>query len=204
LQDLVTPYSERMAALPLPTHPLSDAVVTLRPWRREDVPIKAVWGRDEAIVRWTEIPANNTEEAALAWAVRAEEAREAGRAVALAIVDAKLDVLLGSCDIRRPDLDDSALGEVGFLLVKGARGRGIATRAVGLLVEWSFRELGMERIQGLVHPDNPPSARVLERVGFRREGLLRRCRVGEAGREDRILFSVLPDEFVLPAPPTEG
>jgi [ribosomal protein S5]-alanine N-acetyltransferase len=193
-----------MSAFPLPKPPLSDAVVALRPWHQEDAPIKATWGRDAAIVRWTEVPANNTEEAALAWAARAEEARQAGRAVALAIVDAKLDVVLGSCDIRRPDPDDAALGEVGFLLAKEARGRRIATRAVGLLVAWSFRELGMERIQGLVHPNNPRSARVLERLGFRREGLLRRYRAGEAGREDRILFSVLPDELVLPAPPTEG
>jgi RimJ/RimL family protein N-acetyltransferase len=178
-------------------------VVALRPWRREDAPVKAAWGGDPIIVRWTELPANNTEEAALAWAARTEEARQAGRAVALAIVDAGLGVVLGSCDIRRPDPDDAALGEVGFLLAEGARGRGVATRAVGLLVDWSFRELVMERVQGLVHPDNPPSVGVLERLGFRREGLLRHYRAGKSGREDRILFSVLPDELVLPAPDTE-
>jgi RimJ/RimL family protein N-acetyltransferase len=155
-------------------------------------------------VRWTDVPANNTEQAVLAWMTDAEEARQAGRAVALTIVDARLDVVLGSCDIRRPDPDDAALGEVGFLLAEEARGRGVATHAVGLLVEWSFRELGMKRVQGLVHPDNPRSAGVLERLGFRREGLLRRYRAGEAGREDRILLSVLPDELVLPAPLTEG
>jgi RimJ/RimL family protein N-acetyltransferase len=193
-----------MPAFPFPKPPLRDGFVALRPWLREDAPIKAAWGQDADIVKWTEVPANNTENAALARTARAEEARQAGRAVALAIVDAKLGVVLGSCDIRRPDPDDAALGEVGFLLAKEARGRGIATRAVGLLVEWSFQELGMERIQGLVHPDNPRSARVLERLGFRREGVLRRYRPGEAGREDRILFSVLPDELVLPAPPTEG
>jgi RimJ/RimL family protein N-acetyltransferase len=120
----------------------------------------------------------------------------------LAIVDARLEVVLGSCDIRRPDPDDAALGEVGFLLAEEARGRGVATRAVGLLVDWSFRELGMERVQGLVRPDNPRSAKVFERLGFRREGLLRGYRAGEAGREDRVLSSVLPDELVLLAPPT--
>jgi RimJ/RimL family protein N-acetyltransferase len=188
-----------MSALPLPKSPLSDGVVALRAWRREDAQIKAAWGQDEVIVRWTEIPADHTEEAAHAWAARAEEAREEGRAIALAVVDAKRDVVLGSCDIRRPDPEDAALGEVGFLLAEEARGRGMATRAVGLLVEWSFRELGMERVQGLVHPDNPSSARVLERLGFKREGLLRRYRAGENEREDRIMFSVLPDELVLPA-----
>jgi RimJ/RimL family protein N-acetyltransferase len=190
-----------VSALPLPDPDLSDGVVALRPWRREDAAVKASWGRDPLIVQWTEVPANNTEEAALARAASAEEARKAGRAVALAIVDAKSGMVLGSCDIRRPDPDDAALGEVGFLLAEQARGRGVATRAVGLLVDWSFRELGMERVQGLVHPENPRSAEVLQRLGFRREGLLRHYRAGESGREDRILFSVLPDELVLVAAP---
>jgi RimJ/RimL family protein N-acetyltransferase len=155
-------------------------------------------------VRWTEVPPDDTEEAALARTARAEELRKAGRAVALAIVDAGSGTVLGSCDIRRPDPDDAALGEVGFLLAEHARGRGLATRAVGLLVGWSFRELGMERIQGLVHPENPRSAEVLQRLGFRREGLLRDFRAGKAGREDRILFSILPDELVPVATPSDA
>jgi len=188
-----------MRSLPFPEPQLSDGVVALRPWRDGDASAKAAWARDAVLVRWTGVPENYTEEAARARAVTIEEERKAGRAVALAIVDATSGVLWGSCDIRRPDArDDPALGEVGFLLSPDARGRGIATRAVGLLVEWSFRELGMERVQALVHPDNPRSAGVLERLGFQREGLLRRCRPGEAGREDRILFAVLPDELVSP------
>ena len=68
-----------------------------------------------------------------------------------------------------------------------ARGRGAATRGVGLLVGWAFRELGMRRIQALVHPDNAASAAVLERLGFEREGLLRSYRPGGDG--DRIMFA---------------
>ena len=184
----------RVSALPFPEPQLSDDVVALRPWRREDAPVKASWDRDPAIVRWTEIPANNTEEGVLAWAARTEEARQAGRTLSLAIVDARSGVVLGSCDIRRPDREDPGLAEVGYLLAEEARGRGVATRALGLLIDWSFREIGMERVQALTHPNNPRSARVLERLGFQREGLLRRYRAGEAGREDRILFSILPDE----------
>jgi hypothetical protein len=45
-------------------------------------------------------------------------------------------------------------------------------------------------------------AMMLERLGFRRGGVLRDYRAGKAGGEDRILFSVLPDELVLPARPT--
>ncbi len=179
-------------------------MVALRPWRDEDASAKAAWGQDAVLVRWTGVPENYTEEAARARAVTIEEERTAGDSVSLAIVDATSGTLLGSCDIRRPDATDPSLGEVGYLLSQDARGRGAATRAVGLLVEWSFRELGMERVQALVHPDNPGSAGVLERLGFQREGLLRRCRPGNGAREDRILFAVLPDELILPPRFTSG
>ena len=56
-----------------------------------------------------------------------------------------------------------------------------------MLVGWAFRELGMRRVQALVHPDNPASAAVLERLGFQREGLLRSYR---PPGEDRIMFAV--------------
>jgi ribosomal-protein-alanine N-acetyltransferase len=166
--------------------------------------VAAAWGQDAVIVRWTGVPANQTEDAALAWTVRIEEGRRAGRMLALAIADAPSGVVLGSCDIRRPDTDDSALGEVGYLLSERARGRGVATRAMGLLIDWSFRELGMERVQALVHPDNPPSAAVLDRLGFKREGLLRRYRAGDDGREDRVLYAVLPGELVVPGATTRA
>ena len=52
--------------------------------------------------------------------------------------------------------------------------------------------------------DASRSAAVLQRLGFRREGLVRRYRPGPTGRVDRILFSVLPDELVLPARPAGG
>jgi ribosomal-protein-alanine N-acetyltransferase len=183
---------------------LTDGVVRLRPWRDAHAAGAAAWGLDAVIVRWTGVPANQTEAAALAWAVRVEEGRRAGRMLALAITDAAAGVVLGSCDIRRPDPDDSSLGEVGYLLSERARGRGVATRAIGLLIDWSFRELGMERVQALVHPDNPPSAAVLDRLGFKREGLLRRYRAGDDGREDRVLYAVLPGELVVPGATTRA
>lgn len=188
-------YAEVVSGLRFPEPPVSDGVVALRPWRDEDAGVKAAWSQDVDIVRWTGVPANYTEAAALARTAQTEEARKAGHSLALAITDAAAGAVLGSCDIRRPDREDPALGEVGYLLSQTARGRGMATRAMGLLIAWSFRELGMERVQALLHPDNPGSAGVLHRLGFQREGLLRRYRPGDAGREDRVLYSVLPEEL---------
>ena len=108
-------------------------------------------------------------------------------ALVLAIVDAGTGALLGWCEIRRPERDDPGRGEIGYELEADARGRGAATRGVGLLVDWAFRELGMRRVQALVHPDNEASMAVLERLGFEREGLLRSYRPDDGG--DRVMFA---------------
>ena len=78
-----------------------------------------------------------------------------------------------------------------------ARGGGIATRSMRLLLAHAFESLGMARVQALAHPENPASAKVLERLGFHCEGLLRDYRPGERGREDRIMFSLLRGEWRL-------
>ena len=184
-----------MAGLPLPASPLSDGTVALRPWRDDDASTVGTWGHDCELVRWSAVPKDQNPEAARAYFRWTEQARQRGLSVALAIVDAGSGSVVGSCDVRRIDPADLRIAELGYLLVEAARGRGLATRAVRLLTEWSFRELEMERIQALVHPENPASARVLERLGFAREGLLRSYRAAPRGREDRVIYAVLPGEL---------
>lgn len=183
-----------MAEIPFPNPPLSDGTVALRPWEPGDAPAIAAWGADPEIVRWSGVPAGYTESAAIDYHRWIDEARAEGRAVAFAIVDAASGSVIGSCDLRRPDPEDPALGEIGYLLSPNARGRGYATRAVRLLVGWAFDVLGIERVQALAHPDNPRSQTVLERLGFRREGLLRGYRSGDHGREDRLMYALLRGE----------
>jgi RimJ/RimL family protein N-acetyltransferase len=182
-------------ALPFPEPPLSDGVVSLRPWREDDAAVKAGWASDPEVLRWAGLPEDYTEAAARDLVADLEASRLAGRQIALAIVEASSDRVLGSCDVRYLDPEDLGLGETGYLLGPEARGRGAATRAMRLLVDWSFCTLGMMRIQALVHPDNPRSASVLERLGFRREGRLRAYRAGPDGREDRVLYAIFPGEL---------
>jgi RimJ/RimL family protein N-acetyltransferase len=185
------------AAIPEPS--LSDGVVLLRPLRAEDAATKATWGQDADIVRWTGVPAGDTHAGALEYIAAAEESRRGGRAIALGIVEAQSASLVGSCDIRRPEPRDPELGEITILLSQDARGRGLAPRALALLIEWGVHELGMQRIQAVVHPENARSIAMFERLGFEREGLLRRLRPRATGREDRILYALLADEWRLPA-----
>ncbi len=57
--------------------------------------------------------------------------------------------------------------EVAYLLSRSARGKGIATEAAQAAVDFGFRSAGLASIIGLVHPENGPSLRVLEKSGLR-------------------------------------
>ena len=60
--------------------------------------------------------------------------------------------------------------EVGYTFAKAHWGRGYAAEAVEALVRYLFEELNVTRVAGMLHPDNPASAMVLERTGFLFEG----------------------------------
>jgi RimJ/RimL family protein N-acetyltransferase len=83
--------------------------------------------------------------------------------------------------------------EIGYWLLHGARGRGIATRTARFLAEHGF-SLGLERIEARVFVGNEPSERVLERAGFTREGVLRSLPRRWGGRADMVVYSLLPGE----------
>jgi RimJ/RimL family protein N-acetyltransferase len=83
--------------------------------------------------------------------------------------------------------------EIGYWLFPHAQGRGIATRTARFLADHGF-SLGLERIEARVFVGNDASERVLERAGFRREGLLRSLPRTWGGRADMSVWSLLPGE----------
>jgi RimJ/RimL family protein N-acetyltransferase len=62
--------------------------------------------------------------------------------------------------------------EVGYWLVPGARGRGIGATAVGLLVDWAFEVLELERIEITTTPDNGAARSLATSLGFTEEGVM--------------------------------
>jgi ribosomal-protein-alanine N-acetyltransferase len=142
-------------------------------------------------VRFGDVPPGRREREAAAYLEAMERMRREGRGVSFAVVDARRDAILGACDLRLPL---PRVGEVGYLLVPDARGRGVMGRALRLVVAWGFAELGLVRVQAFASPDNERSMRLLERLGFAREGLLRSYR---GAGEDRVAYAVLPGELRL-------
>src|SRR5918995_4622325 len=61
--------------------------------------------------------------------------------------------------------------EIGYALVPAARGTGLAAEATGLLVAWARAQPGVRSVTARVEPSNGPSRRLLERLGFARDGV---------------------------------
>lgn len=102
--------------------------------------------------------------------------------------------LIGTCTLASLDAVHGR-AEVGFALKRDAWGRGHAADAVGALVAFAFTTLGLRRLEADADPRNAASIRVLERAGFKREGLQREryCLDGEL--QDALVFGLLRREW---------
>jgi RimJ/RimL family protein N-acetyltransferase len=189
------PMAERPAGgeVVLPAEPpvLEGAGLRLRPYRADDLPT-LVAAIDEETVRWlTHVP----------WPYADEEGRwffdfAAGSWLShqahFAVADAGSDALLGGLNV---DIDlPHAIGEVGYRVNPEARGRGVATRAVGLVADWAFGPLGLARLDLGADTRNLGSLRVAAKAGFRREGTLHGLVRRGAERSADAIFSLLPSD----------
>ncbi len=102
---------------------------------------------------------------------------------------------MGGIGIRFRHPPDAA--EPGWWMIAGKRNEGLAERAGRLLCRWALTDdTGIARIQATVEPRNLASQRLLEKLGFVREGLLRSYSAWRGGRQDVFLYSLLTDDLI--------
>lgn len=83
---------------------------------------------------------------------------------------------------------------LGYWVAADEQGKGYAVEAVTAAVDFAFGPAGLHRVQAAIMPRNPRSIRVVEKVGFRREGYAERY-LHIAGKwEDHILFACTREE----------
>ena len=106
------------------------------------------------------------------------------------------DALLGGMtlsNVRRGVTQAAVLGYwLGLPFVR----RGHMTAAVGAVVRFAFEELRLHRVEAATMPNNLPSIRVLERNGFRREGLAERLLKINGVWQDHVLHALVAEETV--------
>lgn len=90
-----------------------------------------------------------------------------------------------------PERDGVA--DIGIIMTPAATGRGLASKALKLVVDYGFTELDLHRIGADIDPDNNASISLFLRGGFQREGLLRANWKTHLGIRDSIIMSKLRD-----------
>ncbi len=168
---------------------LHDGDLVLRPWGDDDVPAIVEGCNDPEVARWIPlIPHPYTREDAVAF-LRGDVA-PADHRLAVTIDGA----VVGGIGMKVNTNDYR--GRIGYWMAASSRGQGICTRALRLLSRFGLDDLELQRLDLITDPDNLASQRVAEKVGFRREGVLRAHLRHRDGRiRDSVMFSLLPGEL---------
>ena len=158
---------------------LSDGVVTLRPLRLRDAPSWAEARRRnvEWLREWEAkppggkpyVPTSMSTFVTMTRRLRAEARR--GRALPFAVlVGGEFAGQLNVSSVIRGSLHSASLG---YWIDERYAGRGVMPTAVALVTDHCFDTVGLHRVEVNIRPENAASRRVVEKLGFREEGLRR-------------------------------
>ena len=165
----------------------------LRNFTESDFDALHAFACDPEVTRYTSFGPNAPEETRAFLFDAVLQAHSASRReYSLAVQLIEDGSLIGTCGIENPNHGQY---EIGYVLAKPHWGRGLATELTRALVELAFRELGAQKLWAPVDAKNTASARVLEKAGFRQEGLLRQDRLKWPEGRDTKLFGLLAEEW---------
>ena len=146
--------------------------VQLRAYREQDLASYFALYADARVTRYWSFPAWSELEAARERFPDMLAARDARNALAWAIVPHGLDAPIGNVSLFRIDAVQGR-ADIGYSLHPDHWGRGYASEALARVLKHAFDAMGLRRIEADIDPRNAASCRLVERLGFVREGLLR-------------------------------
>ena len=104
------------------------------------------------------------------------------------------DQIIGHVAIFNLDLV-ARKGEIGFSLGRAYWGMGYMQEALQAAIGYGFNEMGLRRIEADTDPRNLPSIRLLERLGFQKEGYLRERWLIAGESQDSLFYGLLNKEW---------
>jgi ribosomal-protein-serine acetyltransferase len=179
--------------MPLAQTPLRTFRLTLEPTRPEhaDGLWQAVRSSLEDLKPWLTWANDTDHPSTRDFTIAAERAWMADASWSFSIVFA--DEMAGTVSLDKHDrMLKSA--SVGYWLRSDLAGRGLMTEAVSAIVEFAFETVGLHRLELLAAPGNTGSARVAEKIGFSRRGLLRDGSRGAGGWHDVYVYDLLESD----------
>jgi RimJ/RimL family protein N-acetyltransferase len=183
-----------MARMPLATPTLDTPRLRLRPFDGLDADHLYALHSDAHVLRYWDSPPWTDRARAERFLTTCRQLAEEGTGVRVVVDRSQDGVFLGWCSLSRwnPDLRSAALG---YCFSHDAWGHGYATEAARGLLQWAFDTLDLNRVQAETDTRNLASARVLEKLGFQREGTLREDCVVNGDVSDSWVYGLLRREW---------
>jgi ribosomal-protein-alanine N-acetyltransferase len=168
--------------------------LTLRPFRYEDARDVQRLAGSKAIADTTaRVPHPYEDGMAEDWIKTHKLLFKRQKAVIYAITRTDTGSLVGAIGLELHMANKRA--EIGYWIGRRYWNRGYATEAAEALLMYGFTELGLNRIYAHHFRRNPSSGRVMQKIGMKREGLLRKHFKKGKQYEDLVFYGILREEF---------
>jgi RimJ/RimL family protein N-acetyltransferase len=168
--------------------------VYLRPLEREDAPLFVPWVNDTEVTRTLEAiyrPINLQTEVDFI-----EKIYKSEHDVVLGIAVRATDALIGVVGLHQINFKNRGAVFGIFIGEKDEWGKGYGTEATALTAGYAFATLNLNRVVLRVYEDNERGIRAYEKVGFRREGVLRQDTYREGRYWDTFVMGILREEWM--------
>ncbi|RNB51679.1 N-acetyltransferase [Brevibacillus gelatini] len=126
---------------------------------------------------------------------KAEQDFAAGTAFAFGVFLRETDEMIGRVALSNVVRGTWQNATIGYFMDQAKNGKGYTTAAVRLALGYAFREAGLHRVQAAVMPRNTASIRVLQKNGFRHEGLSLRYLQINGVWEDHLIFAITAEDW---------
>ena len=178
----------------LPTPTLQTARLRLRPFADADADALFALHSDASVLRYWDSPPWVEPARAERFLATCRQMADEGTGARLALDRAADGAFVGWITLSdwNPDFRSASLG---YCLTEAAWGHGYATEAARAVLQWAFDTLDLNRVQAETDTRNVASARVLEKVGFMREGTLREDCIVNGDVSDSWVFGLLRREW---------
>lgn len=192
-----TPSAPPTPPLPYtPDYPIRTARLDLRPVTQDDFAAIYAYQRLPEVCRYLYWGPFDEDESRASIATKSARTtlRESGDILQLAVVVRETGTLVGDVTFVWTSREHRQ-GGIGYVFNPEHSGRGYATEASRALLRLGFEELGLHRVQAELDGRNTASAKLLERLGMRREGHLRENEFLDGTWTDEVVYAMLAREW---------
>jgi RimJ/RimL family protein N-acetyltransferase len=177
-----------------PDWPIETERLVLRPYEERDYDALHALYSDETVARWLYYDPSTPEESRRKLARKIEGRSLTEESGLAAAVELKDGTYVGDVVLFYMAPAEHRSIELGFSFLPAHQGSGYATEAARALVDWAFAA-GFHRVYGRLEPRNAASARVLEKLGMRREAHLVENEWIKGEWQSELVYAILDREW---------